>query len=299
VRDTETVSDHDESPDDEQDEESWAVDAALGAASILARTANAMGSSVPGRIAASATKRLTRPLAKEGHEVREQIEEDVAPTAKRLVSQVAPRVADVVDVDVILDALDINAILDRIDFDRLLQRVDLSALLEQVDLNALLTKVDLDALLTKVDLGAILDKVDVQGIIDKVDVQALIDRVDVEAIIDRVDVGAIVERVDIDALLTRVDVNGIVDRMDIDSLVQNTELGGLIAKSTSGVASSALDAVRSQGVGLDGFIERWVNRVARRDPSKLPEGPPLLVPPVPLALPSGDPQGADTEAGVA
>jgi hypothetical protein len=59
--------------------------------------------------------------------------------------------------------------------------------------------------------------------------------------------------------------------------LQNTELGAVIAKSTSGVASRALDVGRAQGVGLDGFVERWVSRLLRRDPASLPLGPPRLV----------------------
>ncbi|MCB1028246.1 MAG: hypothetical protein KDB24_10850, partial [Microthrixaceae bacterium] len=109
------------------------------------------------------------------------------------------------------------------------------------------------------------------------DVDAVVARVDVDAIMTRVDVDALMERVDIDALLARVDINAMVGRVDVDSLVQNTELGAIIAKSTSGAASEALDAVRAQGVGLDGFVDRWIARLLRRQVADLPEGPPLLV----------------------
>ena len=40
------------------------------------------------------------------------------------------------------------------------------------------------------------------------------------------------------------------------------------------MASEGVDAVRSAGVGLDGFVHRWVNRVLRR--SSIPSGPPGL-----------------------
>ena len=73
----------------------------------------------------------------------------------------------------------------------------------------------------------------------------------------------------------------------MDALVANTELGGIIARSTSGVASEALDVVRSQGVGMDNFIARVVNRAMRRDQDELPQGPPLLVE-TPLALPAAE-----------
>ena len=62
--------------------------------------------------------------------------------------------------------------------------------------------------------------------------------------------------------------------MDIDSLVEQTELGTIIARSTSGVASEALDVVRAQGVGLDDFVARWVNRILRRKTDDWPVGPP-------------------------
>ena len=71
----------------------------------------------------------------------------------------------------------------------------------------------------------------------------------------------------------------------MDALVSNTELGSIIAQSTSGVASEALDVVRSQGVGMDNFIARLSNRVLRRDVTELPAGPPLLIE-AQLALPA-------------
>ena len=74
----------------------------------------------------------------------------------------------------------------------------------------------------------------------------------------------------------------------MDALVSNTELGSIIAQSTSGVASEALDVVRSQGVGMDNFIARLSNRVLRRDVTELPAGPPLLIE-AQLALPAPTP----------
>ena len=58
-----------------------------------------------------------------------------------------------------------------------------------------------------------------------------------------------------------------------------TELGGIIVQSTGGIATHALDFVRSQGVGLDEWINRWVDRLLRRKPGVAPDGPPLLVAP--------------------
>jgi len=91
-------------------------------------------------------------------------------------------------------------------------------------------------------------------------------------------VDALLERVNVNAIVERVDVGQVVDRLDIDALVAHTELGSIIAKSTTGVLTEILDLLRSQGVGLDDFLARWVNRLLRRAPGSLPLGPPLLIP---------------------
>jgi hypothetical protein len=73
--------------------------------------------------------------------------------------------------------------------------------------------------------------------------------------------------------MDRVDVNGIVNRVDIDTLVDQTDLGAVIARSSGGIASNALDVVRSQTVGLDEFLARWIERL-RRHRYTGPPGPP-------------------------
>jgi len=126
-------------------------------------------------------------------------------------------------------------------------------------------------------VNLVLEAVDVNAIVAKVDVDGLIDRVDVDKIVSRVDVEAIIERVDVQRIIERVDIEQVISRVDIDSLVEQTELGTIIARSTSGVASEALDVVRAQGVGLDDFVARWVNRILRRSSDAWPVGPPNLV----------------------
>ena len=205
--------------------DSWGIDAAIGAAAVVARTAGGVTrgvlGSAPGKVAMGVAEFATRPLAEQGRALSHEAAEDGAPGLTDVIRQVTPGV---------VDAIGIN------------------------------------------------------GILEQIDVDALIDRVDVDKIVARVDVDKIVARVDIDALLKRVDINAIVQRLDMDQLMSSTELGGIIAQSTSGVATQALDSVRSQGVGLDGFINRWANRLVRRDVRALPTGPPLLVDP-PKALP--------------
>jgi hypothetical protein len=118
-------------------------------------------------------------------------------------------------------------------------------------------------------------------VMDAVDIDALLERIDVDALVSRVDVDAVVSRVDVEKIIERVDVEKIIERVDIDALIEQTELGSIIARSTTGVASQILDVVRAQGVGLDDFFARWVNRLLRRSAGDLPLGPVTLVGPHP------------------
>ncbi|MHB8220939.1 MAG: hypothetical protein ACYDHU_11570 [Acidimicrobiales bacterium] len=150
-----------------------------------------------------------------------------------------------------------------------------------------LDALDVDALVSRVDVNAIVERVDVDALVSRVDVDRIVSRVDVDALVDRVDVERIIDRVDVNAIVERVDVSQVVDRLDIDALVAQTELGSIIAKSTTGVLTEILDLLRSQGVGLDDFLARWVNRILRRAPGSLPLGPGLLIP---AAGPSTSPE---------
>ena len=81
------------------------------------------------------------------------------------------------------------------------------------------------------------------------------------------------DRIDLDRLLERMDLNDLVKRIDVEALVKQTDLGAVIAASSSGVAGEVLNVVRSQTVGLDEVIARWIGRLRRR-PYTGPPGPP-------------------------
>jgi hypothetical protein len=104
-------------------------------------------------------------------------------------------------------------------------------------------------------------------------VEIVVSALDVNALLDRVDLNAVLDQVDIGQVLDRIDLNGIAERIDVEALVEQTDLGAIIARSSSGVASDVLDVVRSQTVGLDEFIARWIGRLRRR-PYTGPPGPP-------------------------
>ena len=113
----------------------------------------------------------------------------------------------------------------------------------------------------------------VELVVSALDMNALLDQVDLNALLDQVDINLLLDRIDLDRLLERMDLNDIVRRIDLDALVKQTDLGAIIAASSSGAAGDVLDVVRSQTVGLDEFIARWIGRLRRR-PYTGPPGPP-------------------------
>jgi hypothetical protein len=126
---------------------------------------------------------------------------------------------------------------------------------------------------TALDVNALVARIDVNALLGRIDVNELLQRVDVNALLSRLDLDEVIRHVDIDAVVARVDVNEIAGRIDMDALVEETDLGAVIAKSSGGFASEALDAARSQAVGLDQSIDRWAGRLLRRR-HPVPAGPP-------------------------
>jgi hypothetical protein len=113
----------------------------------------------------------------------------------------------------------------------------------------------------------------VELVVSALNVNELLDLVDLNAVLDQVDIDRVLDRIDLDRLLSRIDLNDIVKRIDVEALVEETDIGAVIAASSSGVAGDVLDVVRSQAVGLDEFIARWIGRLRRR-PYTGPPGPP-------------------------
>jgi uncharacterized RDD family membrane protein YckC len=123
-------------------------------------------------------------------------------------------------------------------------------------------------------LDDVVERVDVGGLIERVDVNALLDRVDPDALLDRVDVNALLDRVDPDRLLDRVDPDRLLDRVDVNRLVDRTELRAIIARSTSGVFSQLLDAVRLKICLVDHVVQGVIGRlVGRKEPRLAPGSP--------------------------
>ena len=201
-------------------------------------------------------------------------------TAELLAQRVAERLIDIVvqavDINALLQMVDLNALLERVDVNTPLKQVDLNALLRQVDLNAPLREVDLNALLERVDVNTPLKQMDVNTPLKQVDLNALLKQVDLNALLKQVDLNEVLEQVDVDAVLDRVDINDVVARIDMERLVEQTDLGAIIARSTGGLATQALDTMRSGAVGLDRRIDRWVTRLLRRK-ERGPLAPPAML----------------------
>jgi hypothetical protein len=134
-----------------------------------------------------------------------------------------------------------------------------------------------DLLVSALDVNELAARIDLNALIGRVDIDAVLKKVDLNSLIDQVDVNAVLARVDLKPLLDRVDVNDLLSKVDVDALVERTDLGAVIARSSGGMGAEALDAVRSQAVGLDQFVDRWVQRLLRRK-HPAPSAPSALLP---------------------
>jgi hypothetical protein len=132
-----------------------------------------------------------------------------------------------------------------------------------------LDEVDLDRVLARVDLDRVLDRVNPNQIAARIDLDEIVDRLDVDAIAERIDLNAIVARVDIDAILARVDLPGLTEQV-----IDEVDLGEIIRESSSTMASETVDALRVQGMRVDGLVSRIIDRVLLREGQRH-TGPPV------------------------
>jgi hypothetical protein len=106
------------------------------------------------------------------------------------------------------------------------------------------------------------------AVLDQVDLDQVVARVDLEAIVDRVDPNQIAARIDLDAIVGRVDLDAMVARIDLprltEEVIDEVDLGEIIRESSSTMASETVDALRVQGMRVDGLVSRLVDRVLLR-----------------------------------
>jgi hypothetical protein len=134
---------------------------------------------------------------------------------------------------------------------------------------AVLDEVDLDQVVARLDLNQVVARLDLNQIAARIDLDEIVDRVDVDAIAARIDLDAIVARVDIDAVLARVDLPALTEQV-----IDEVDLGEIIRESSSTMASETVDALRVQGMRVDGLVSRIVDRILLREGQRQ-TGPPI------------------------
>jgi hypothetical protein len=125
---------------------------------------------------------------------------------------------------------------------------------------------------------AVLDEIDMDAVVARVDLDAIIDRIDVDAIAARIDLDAIAARIDLDAIVARVDIDAVLARVDLPELteqvIEEVDLGEIIRESSSTMASETVDALRVQGMRVDGLVSRVVDRILLREGARQTGPPP-------------------------
>jgi len=133
---------------------------------------------------------------------------------------------------------------------------------------AVLDEIDLDQVVGRVNPNQIAARVDLDAIVERVDVDAVAARIDVDAIARRIDLDAVVGRVDLDAILARIDVPGLTEQV-----IDEVDLGEIIRESSSTMAGETVDALRVQGMRVDGLVSRIVDRILLRDGQRQTDPP--------------------------
>jgi len=153
-----------------------------------------------------------------------------------------------------------TAILDEIDLDEVVARVDLDQVVARINLDRIVDRINPNQIAARIDLDEIVDRVDVDAIAKRIDLDAIVQHIDLDAIVARIDLDAVVAGVDIDAILARVDLPGLTEQV-----IDEVDLGEIIRESSSTMASETVDALRVQGMRVDGLVSRIVDRILQRE----------------------------------
>jgi hypothetical protein len=258
-------------PDGEVDASRLVVAAAFGLAMEVQRRSFDAAGAVAGRFAGP-LRVLTRPavaFARGSVAVaRHHLDLD-GWAARGLAEQRRAQAAAVKGVRTLIAAL-VTAVLDEINLDEVVARVDIDRIVHRIDLNQIAARIDLGAIVERIDVGAIVERVDVGAIVERVDLDAIAGRIDLDAIASRIDLDAIVARVDLDAIVSRIDLAGLTEQV-----MDEVDLGEIIRESSSTMATETVDALRVQGMRVDGLVSRIADRIlfrqGERQTGPLPE----------------------------
>jgi hypothetical protein len=80
----------------------------------------------------------------------------------------------------------------------------------------------------------------------------------------------VIAQIDFVRIVEQVPVDEIVANLDVEAIVARVDLVGVMRESTASVTSEATDALREQGMALDEFAAKLVDRVLfRKQPRRL------------------------------
>jgi hypothetical protein len=83
----------------------------------------------------------------------------------------------------------------------------------------------------------------------------------------------VIAQLDLERIVQQIPMEDIVGAIDIESIVARIDLVGVIRESTANISTEAVDALRDQGMALDTFAARVIDRLLfRKRPRALDVG---------------------------
>jgi hypothetical protein len=74
----------------------------------------------------------------------------------------------------------------------------------------------------------------------------------------------VIAQIDFVRIVEQIPIDDIAGAIDIEAIVQRIDLGGVIRESTASLTMETVDAVRTQGITIDEWAARVVDRVLLR-----------------------------------
>ncbi len=74
----------------------------------------------------------------------------------------------------------------------------------------------------------------------------------------------VIAQIDFVRIVEQIPVDDIAGAIDVEAIVARVDLGGVIRESTASLTMETVDAFRSEGIALDGWLTRTVDKVLFR-----------------------------------
>jgi hypothetical protein len=80
----------------------------------------------------------------------------------------------------------------------------------------------------------------------------------------------VIAQIDFVRVVEQIPIDDIAGAIDVDAIVARVDLGGVIRESTAGLTMETVDALRSQGIALDAWTSRVIDKMLfRRQPREV------------------------------